>query len=205
MEIGMMTLGALGTNCYLVYGEKKTGILIDPADSGDTIIQCIKAEGVDVKYIVLTHGHFDHIGALRQVQAFTGAQIAIHEKDAYRLPRADREAALFGMPCEAQPRADVLLHDGDEIKVDDLLFRVLFTPGHTEGSICLLGGKALFTGDTLFCGNVGRTDLPGGSLPWLETSLARLAALEGNYAVYPGHGDVTNLDTERRQNPAFMA
>lgn len=127
MEIGMMTLGALGTNCYLVYGEKKTGILIDPADSGDTIIQCIKAEGVDVKYIVLTHGHFDHIGALRQVQAFTGAQIAIHEKDAYRLPRADREAALFGMPCEAQPRADVLLHDGDEIKVDDLLFRVLFT------------------------------------------------------------------------------
>ncbi len=188
MEIGMMTLGALGTNCYLVYGEKKTGILLDPADSGDTIIQCIKAEGVDVKYIVLTHGHFDHIGALRQVKEFTGAQIA-----------------LFGMPCEAQPRADVLLHDGDGLKVDDLLFRVLFTPGHTEGSICLLGGKALFTGDTLFCGNVGRTDLPGGSLPWLETSLARLAALEGNYAVYPGHGDVTNLDAERRHNPAFMA
>ena len=165
MEIGMMTLGALGTNCYLVYGEKKTGILIDPADSGDTIIQCIKAEGVDVKYIVLTHGHFDHIGALRQVKEFTGAQIAIHEKDAYRLPRADREAALFGMPCEAQPRADVLLHDGDGLKVDDLLFRVLFTPVTPRGASACWGGRPSSPGTPSSAATWGGPTCPAAACP----------------------------------------
>ena len=104
------------------------------------------------------------------------------------------------MPCEAQPRADVLLHDGDGLKVDDLLFRVLFTPGHTEGSICLLGGKALFTGDTLFRGSMGRTDFPGGSYDAIMDSLKRLAALPGDYKVCPGHEALSTLEAERKGN-----
>ncbi len=196
-----MPLGVMGTNCYLVFDDQKQGVLIDPGANATFILNAIQEQGVALHYILLTHGHFDHVGALEEVRRATGAPVAIHQDDAYRLPQVDKEGARFGVYTAPQQPADLLLKDEQTLEAGDLQLRILHTPGHTEGGITILCGQAMFTGDTLFCDGVGRTDLPGGDELELHNSLVRIASFCDNYAVYPGHGDVTNLDREKEANP----
>jgi glyoxylase-like metal-dependent hydrolase (beta-lactamase superfamily II) len=201
----MFTVGALFTNCYLVWCEKtKEAIIIDPGFDSETeamkILKKAEREGLHIKYIVNTHGHPDHVSGNIHAKNFTGAPILIHELDAPLLSKNDA-AVMFGLrikPIEA----DKTLRDGDPIKFGQVLLRVLHTPGHSPGSISLLGDNAVFTGDTLFAGSIGRTDFPGSSYKAIMRSLKeRLATLPDNFVVYPGHGPSSTIGEEKRSNP----
>ena len=194
MTITSLAVGSIGTNCYIVYDETtRAAVVIDPSDEAELVEARIGALGLRVRAILLTHGHFDHGGDAERIRKLSGAPVYLHPADLV-LP----SWLTHGL------RADRDLADGDQLVFDGLRFQVLLTPGHTPGSVCFLCGDALFSGDTLFAGSCGRTDLPGGSWHEILASLRRLAELEGNYTVYPGHGDPTTLDEERRYNP-YMA
>ena len=194
MTLTSLTVGSIGTNCYIVYDETtRAAVVIDPSDEAELVEARIGALGLRVRAILLTHGHFDHGGDAERIRKLSGAPVYLHPADLV-LP----SWLTHGL------RADRDLADGDQLVFDGLRFQVLLTPGHTPGSVCFLCGDALFSGDTLFAGSCGRTDLPGGSWHEILASLRRLAELEGNYTVYPGHGDPTTLDEERRYNP-YMA
>ena len=191
MQITSLTVGSIGTNCYIVYDEAtKAAVVIDPSDEASLAAARIGALGLRVEAILLTHGHFDHGGDADRLRKQTGAPIWLHPADA-ALP----SWLTHGLT------ADKALAEGDELDFGGLRFQVLCTPGHTPGSVCFRSGDLLFSGDTLFAGSCGRTDLPGGSWPEMLSSLRRLADLEGDYTVYPGHGETTTLDRERRSNP----
>jgi len=200
--IKLLVVGPLASNCYIVGNETtREGIIIDPADEAKTILQSIAELGLTIKFIVLTHGHPDHIAALKEVKEATGAEIAVHTGDSdYHSQHA--LALAFGFDCPAPPPPDRLLKDGDSIDIGDLHFEVIHTPGHTPGGICLLGNGVLFSGDTLFNYGIGRYDLPGGDYAQLMNSLqTRLMTLPDETAVYPGHGPQTTIGAERQSNP----
>jgi hydroxyacylglutathione hydrolase len=204
MRIETLTLGALGTNCYLLWTEgKPEALLIDCAGSAEEMLEAAEAHGLQIRLIVNTHGHMDHLESLGEMVRRTGARVAVHPLDAPRLrdPMLSG-AALFGYDQEPVT-PDLLLEEGETVGIDgtDIALTVLHTPGHTQGCICLLGDGVLFAGDTLFAGGIGRTDLPGGNEETMQASLTRLAELPGNPTVYPGHGPATTLDEERRHNP----
>jgi len=176
-------------------------MIIDPGDKAKEILKKVEDLGLDIKLIVLTHGHIDHIGALKEVKEATGAEVAIHGDDARSL-RRQLLSVIFGLFYPTPPPPDRLLKDGDSIDVGDLHFVVLHTPGHTSGGICLLGQGVVFSGDTLFNYSIGRTDLPGGSYSKLMNSIqTKLMTLPDNTVVYPGHGNETTIGAERRGNP----
>lgn len=205
MKIKKFEVGPLFVNCYVVYDESsKETIVIDPGDEPDLIVDFIKEESLYVKYIVCTHGHFDHIGAVKEIKEETGAKIALHEKDieAYKnSPSIAKE--FFGFEIDHQPEPDILLKDGDSVTVGNLQFKIIHTPGHSPGSISLYCNGYLFTGDTLFAGSAGRTDLMGGSLEELFNSLKKIAILPSNTIVLPGHGPKTKLEVEIKSNPFY--
>lgn len=188
----MFTVGMFGTNCFLVADvEIHEALIIDPGfdreSEAKTILKEIEHNEFEVKYIINTHGHIDHIGGNRTLHEVTKAPILIHENDASRLSNS---------------LAVRKLRDGDLIEIGSVKLRVIHTPGHSEGSIILLGADAVFSGDTLFAGSIGRFDLPGGSLVELKNSLrTKLLILPDSLKVYPGHGPVTHLGEERRHNP----
>lgn len=192
MNLTTLALGPIGTNCYILYKEDtKTALVIDPGEEAERILARLEAQELRLAAILLTHGHFDHVGAVKTLAKKTGAAVYLHPAD------LDLPAWLTRPLPETLP-----LSDGQRLDFDGMELTVLHTPGHTPGGVCFLweNEKALFTGDTLFAGSCGRTDL-GGSWPELAASLRRLAALPGNYSVYPGHEDATNLDAERERNP----
>jgi len=197
-----LIVGPLASNCYIVGSEvTKEGMIIDPGDEADQFLSKVKDLQLDIKFIVLTHGHIDHIGAVKEVSEATGAEICIHPDDA-RSFQGKRMSGIVGFAYPAPPPADRLIRGGDDISVGDLHFLVLHTPGHTPGGICLLGHGVVFTGDTLFNHGIGRTDLPGGSYGQLLTSLhTKLMVLPDNTIVYPGHGPESTIGAERRGNP----
>ena len=194
MTVTSLPVGSIGTNCYLIYDETtKDAAVIDPGDNAKPVAARIKELGLNVRAILLTHGHFDHCGDVKRIRKLTGAQVFVHP--------ADRDLPIM---LRRGLEADRDLADGDVLDLAGTRLRVLHTPGHTPGSVCFLCGDLLFSGDTLFEGSCGRTDFPGGSWPEMLASLRRLAELEGDYKVYPGHGEETTLEQERRFNP-YMA
>ena len=182
MRISSACLGSLATNCYLI--ELDSGnLLIDPAENGEALHKLINGRSID--WVVLTHGHFDHVGG---AWAVPGAQVAMHRDD---LPFVDHA-------YPHHDEIDRLIQDGDELLTG---VETMHLPGHSPGSIALKIEDALFVGDVLFAGSIGRTDLPSGSMKVLSVSLRRLTALHGDFDVYPGHGDFTTLNCERQINP----
>jgi len=202
MILRKLVVGPLASNCYIVGSESsKEGIIIDPADEAEKIGQTVKELGLKIKLILLTHGHPDHIGVLKEVKEATGAEVAVHADDAESL-KQQVLGLLFGFSYAPPPPPDRLLKGGDSIDIGDLHFLVIHTPGHTPGSICLLGHGVLFSGDTLFNNGIGRYDLPGGNYHQLMDSLqTKLMVLPDDTIVYPGHGPDTTIGAERRNNP----
>lgn len=205
MILKKLEVGPFASNCYIVGSEaNREGVIIDPGDEAQQILSRVKELELDIKYIILTHGHIDHIGALKEVKEATGAQVAIHTDDVRTLK--DRFLGIFlGIRFRSPPQPDWLLNDCDTISFGDLKFTVIHTPGHTPGGICLLGEGVLFSGDTLFNFGVGRADLPSGSYSQLIDSIRnRLMVLPDEIAVYPGHGPETTIGAERRGNPFLI-
>jgi glyoxylase-like metal-dependent hydrolase (beta-lactamase superfamily II) len=200
--IEKLEVGPFAANCYIVADEAGgQGLIIDPGDEADHILKRVEQLGVDIKYVVLTHGHIDHVGALGLIKEATGAEAAIHAEDLPVLE--DRTlSTMLGIAWRPLPQIDRLLADGDVVTVGGLSFSVIHTPGHTPGGICLLGEGVLFTGDTLLNMSVGRSDFPGGSHQQLINSIQnRLMSLDDDIKVYPGHGPASSIGAERRGNP----
>ena len=199
--IKLKPLSVCSTNSYIVAARNGNAALIDAPADADYILGEIEQRGLTLKMILLTHGHFDHVGAVADLVDRTGCEVFIHERDLPKLN--DPEGQLYGFfrmkgfrPFEgAKP-----IGDGDIIKLDEIEFDVVHTPGHTSGSVCFIAGDVMFSGDTLFARSVGRTDMPDGDHDALMRSMEIIKDLSGDLRVLPGHMMETTLDTERRLN-----
>ncbi len=202
MIVEKLEVGPLATNCYIVgSGPGREGMIIDPGGEAKRILKKVSDLKLGIKLIVLTHGHMDHVGALREVKEASGADIAAHDDDVKTLGDGSL-SVLLGISPSALPPPDRLLEDGDKIDIGNLNFIVRHTPGHSPDSICLLGEGVVFSGDTLFNYGIGRADLPGGNPSQLMDSIrTKLMVLADNMVVYPGHGPKTTIGAERRGNP----
>ncbi len=197
-----LPIGLLQSNCYLIYDkETKEGIIVDPSGDLGSLREEIATRNVDVRYIVNTHGHFDHVAGNAELKALD-VPLAIHPADEDLLVRGGG-ASWFDVDYVASQKPSIELTDGKKLAAGNLEVQVIHTPGHTPGSVCLYvpQDRALITGDTLFAGSVGRTDLPGGDPRALTKSLERLLDLPGETTIYPGHGPMSTLEKEWRTNP----
>ena len=203
MIVEKLELLPFGTNCYIVGDEStKEGMIIDPGADASRILGRVKDLQLNIKYVVLTHAHIDHIGALAEVVNATGAEFAVHPEDAKALEASPQSSMSPFFSPQPPPPPDQLLNGGDSIDIGSLHFLVLHTPGHSLGCICLLGEGVVFSGDTLFNFGIGRTDFPGGSYRQILDSIhTKLMILPDNTIVYTGHGPDTTIGTERRGNP----
>lgn len=208
MQIKQFVVGDVATNCYLVYDEKTLeGAIVDPGDNADRLIREIESAKIELKYILLTHAHFDHILAVGAIKRATGAQVVVSRKDEY-LFDASASLSPFGaygrdlMNRFDFPGADIWMTEELALEFGGMKLKFHSTPGHTPGShVIQLDDSILFTGDTLFCQSCGRTDLPGGSWPVMLQSLKKLYNLPGDYQVLPGHEGLSTLERERKTNP----
>ena len=196
MKVKMMQVGPIGTNCYILEDEEThKAAVIDPGDEAERIAQVIQQDGVEVEDILLTHGHYDHTtGVPGLKERFPQARVYIHQADA-------NGAGSTLYPLAGQVKDLNYYKEGDTLTLGTLTILVMETPGHSPGSVTLKVGDVLFTGDTLFCGSCGRTDLRGGSYEEIMASLKRLGELEGDFHVCPGHDRTSTLEQERRYNP----
>ena len=193
MQMLAMCVGSYRTNCYMLW-ENEECVLVDPGFEAEQILETVRRKCKKVAAIFLTHGHFDHVGAVKQIVEETGCPVYIHAADV-KLPSRHTNGKIYHTHN---------YDDGDVVEMAGMTFRVLHTPGHTPGCVCLLCGDVMLSGDTLFAGTCGRTDIPPyGNPPQMRRSLACLKALEGDYQVFPGHGHSSTLEEERRTNP-FM-
>ncbi len=211
MIIRQMALGPIQANCFILGCEEThQAVVIDPGDDADRILSSLAGDQLTVVHIINTHGHFDHVGANKRLKDVTDADILIHSADAPMLSQLSATAASWGMAAENSPAADRLLEDGDTITFGTHTLTVFHTPGHTLGGICLYvednhagaTNKAVFVGDTLFAGSIGRTDFPGGNFDTLINSIrTKLFSLDDGVTVSPGHMGKTTIGVEKRTNP----
>ena len=195
-----LPLGDYQTNCYIVCAaESKTCAVIDPGYFPERILSFLADKGLGLDAILLTHGHFDHVGAVKALVEATGCRLWMKESDYTQRSNPQND---FLYPIHDCSFCEVsFCEEGEKISAGGAVFTVMETPGHTWGSVCYLCENAIFSGDTLFAGSCGRTDLPGGDYGTIVLSLERLAELQGDYTVYPGHGSATTLAQERMYNP----
>ena len=207
MEISTFVVGPLQSNSYLVVDEtSRRAAVIDPGMDSQAVLDAVRRQGLRVESIIITHGHFDHVFSSARFKAETGAEVVMHPNDLSLLAEVPETARFFGIKAPVPANPDRLVRDGDSITVGALSLEVLETPGHTPGSISLCLDDAVFVGDTLFAGSVGRTDLTGGSLEVLLCSIhGKLLALPDRTVVYAGHGPATSIGAERRANPFLQA
>lgn len=203
MIIKTLALGPIMANCFIVGCEKtKSAVVIDPGDEVNKILLALADAKLTVKYIINTHGHFDHVGANKRLKDATNAPILIHKADADMLAQVSMSAMAFGMSGENSPPADQTIDEGDKITFGDITLTVLHTPGHSLGGISLYGNGVVFVGDSLFAGSIGRTDFPGGDYDTLIRSIkTKLIPLGDDVVVYSGHGPETTIGREKRFNP----
>ncbi|MEW6096978.1 MAG: MBL fold metallo-hydrolase [bacterium] len=201
-NIHKLVVGPIQSNCYILTGGDEA-IVIDPGGDAHLILNKLNELNGKLIYIINTHGHIDHIGANKKIKDATGAKILIHKKDAFMLTDSvSNLSAFFSEETISSTPADRLLEDGDYIQTSNLKLKVIHTPGHTEGGICLLGDGFVFTGDTLFESGIGRTDFPGGSCKTLIDSICKhLLVLKDETIIYPGHGRISTIGIERKNNP----
>jgi glyoxylase-like metal-dependent hydrolase (beta-lactamase superfamily II) len=202
--IRALRLGPVETNCYVVgCPETREGVVIDPADEADRILSVVRKEGLAIRAVLVTHAHFDHVMAAAEVVAATGAPLALHRGD-LELYRSGCGAAFFGMTPPRLPEPELILEEGSRVAFGRHAFDVLWTPGHSPGHVSFheAGSGALFDGDVLFAGGIGRTDLPGQDHETLLASIrAKLVPLPGATRVFPGHGPPTTIAAELASNP----
>ena len=203
MIIKKLTVGPIQANCFILGCEKtKEAVVIDPGDEADRILLTLAQSELKVKYIINTHGHFDHVGANKRLKEVTGADLMIHKEDVPMLGQLTATAGSFGLSAENSPGPDNLLEDGETITFGEITLQVIHTPGHSLGGVSLSTNGALFVGDTLFAGSIGRTDLPGGDYDVLIASIQnKLFPLGDDVTVYTGHGPETTIGVEKRTNP----
>ncbi len=202
MIIKQFIAGPIENNMYLLADEKtREAVLIDATALISEIADSVKELGVDVKYILLTHGHFDHIMGLNALKDTFNAQAVINKNDLMLSDKINEFTRMFNMPDTKPPLYEKFVDDGDTIQVGNMNIKVITTPGHTEGGVCYLVDDNLFSGDTLFRDSVGRTDLLGGSFKKLSDSVKnKLFTLDDNIKVFPGHGPMTTIGYEKKYN-----
>lgn len=205
IEMKTLVVGPLDVNCHILWHtDDRTAVIIDPGGDADLIEQEIKSRDLSVRFVINTHGHFDHVGANPALCASLGVGLAIHPADAALLERAPEQALSFGLTTPAQPAPKLLLEDKAVVTAGSLSLEVIHTPGHSPGGVCLYieERRIVFTGDTLFAGGIGRTDLPGGSYETLISSIKhKIFPLGDDVVVYPGHGPASTVGQERATNP----
>ncbi len=196
-------VGPIMANCYMLGCEEtREAVVIDPGAEADVILTTLASLKLKVKYLLNTHGHFDHVGANRRMKDATQAPLMIHAADEPMLADLSRTAASFGLSTENSPKADAYLHEGDEITFGNITLKVIHTPGHSRGGVCFYTEGHVFVGDTLFAGSIGRTDLPGGDYDQLIGNIRqKLFPLSDKTTVHPGHGPETSIGREKQMNP----
>ncbi|MDO5115933.1 MAG: MBL fold metallo-hydrolase [Synergistaceae bacterium] len=205
MNIKRFPLGTLWTNCYLIWDDSGDGFVVDPGGPAKEVEDFIRSHDIRVKWIILTHGHNDHIGGVSELRNLSENGVAVHEDDADCLTSAQKNLSTF-MGAEVEvASADRLLRDGERLTVGGMTLDVIHTPGHTLGGICIVvtdgGEQILISGDTLFARSIGRSDLPGGDEDTLIESLRKLDGLPLKMRVFPGHGPETTIGAEKQYNP----
>lgn len=203
MFVEAVVVGPLQENSYVLACEDtKEAVIFDPGAEAERILQIVTSHEFSLKYVLNTHGHPDHVGAVADIVEQTGAPFLMHEDDMYLIEGFDSDPIRAFLSARTPPKPDRFLQDDETIAVGSLTLKVLHTPGHTPGGVCFLAENAVFSGDTLFANSIGRTDLPGGNYQQLLTSIRqRLLPLDGNTIVYSGHGQSTTIAHEQRYNP----
>lgn len=204
MQIHKLELGSFGANCYIVESASKNAMILDAGGEPQRVLDLLAEKGLTAKWLVFTHGHFDHIGAASGIKDATGAKTAITEADRWLFLDPKGVGDIFP-PAEYRvyrpEEPDILLKDGDMITLDELTFTVMMTPGHSKGSCCIMGEGVLFSGDTIFMGSIGRLDLKTGSIADMRETLKKFKEMKENVRILPGHGPETTLEFEQRRNP----
>ena len=205
MILEIVVVGPLATNCIFLGCEKtKIGAIIDPGDETAVIVKAVEELNLDIKYILLTHGHVDHLAEVQRLKDKFKADFLMHEKDSFLVQHATTQASLYGLDDPGNPTPNRFLTDGDSISIGELKVEVFHTPGHSPGSITYFVEDKLLVGDLIFAGSIGRTDLPGGNYEHLIQSVeTKIFTKPDSTQIYPGHGPVTTVGKEKTTNPFF--